>query len=51
MDDERKVFLTMTGAGTACGFMMWLAFGHEPLYLMGALLGGFISGFIMHMLG
>lgn len=51
MNDETKVFLTMSGAGTACGLMMWFAFGHEPIYLVGALLGGFLSGSIMHMLG
>jgi hypothetical protein len=53
---SKKVLGAMLGGGLVCGVMLWLALGLAGGNLTlndlpGALLGGLISGYIMHLLG
>ncbi len=54
--NNRKVGATMVLGGIACGIMLWLALGLVAGNLAldtlpGAILGGILSGGVMHLLG
>ena len=56
---KAKVFATMAGCGIICGVMMWIAVGGLGMpvneefiqYLVGGIMGGFVTGALMYILG
>ena len=53
---RKRVLGGMLAGGVACGIMLWIALGlaggNLSIYdLPGAILGGLITGYIMHILG
>jgi membrane associated rhomboid family serine protease len=53
---KKRVLGAMLGGGVVCGIMLWIALGLaggnlDIAHLPGAILGGLISGYVMHLLG
>jgi hypothetical protein len=53
---KAKVLVVMLGSGVACAVMLWfsmyVAKGEiDPQVFMGGIIGGLVTGLIMHVLG
>lgn len=51
-----KVMMVMLGSGVACAVMLWLSMyvakgNMDPQVFVGGIVGGLVTGLIMHVLG